>query len=315
MPSEVPDPLVDADTDLTDFKFMPLEVSRLLGSEWWIVACSEDPRRAMAAINLWARSWHQRPAGSLPSNDVVLASLAMVPLLVWREIRDAVMEPWVLCSDGRWYHPVVSEKVREAWEDKLAYRKRKAEWQENGRKGQQKRGEKAKIEATLPATLPDPLPATLTDPLPATLTDPLPPKEERDSGKGKGKGECKGKGLTYLKEEELSAKADALAPPDPKISGEGYSAEFEAWWSIYPRKEGKGAAFRAFSAAKKLVDVDRLTQGAKAYSQRVKGEEQRFIKQGATWLNQHCWNDEAPPEKPKSKHWFPGYVPMAANGG
>lgn len=108
-------PLVPAEVDLTDFKFMPLEVARLLQSEWWIVACAEDTRRAVAAINLWARSWHQRPAASLPDNDVVLSKMADVTLSVWREIKDAIMEPWALCSDGRWYHPVVAEKALEAW--------------------------------------------------------------------------------------------------------------------------------------------------------------------------------------------------------
>ena len=40
-------------------------------------------------------------------------------------IKDELMEPWVLCSDGRWYHPTMCEVVMEAWE-RLSEQRRQA---------------------------------------------------------------------------------------------------------------------------------------------------------------------------------------------
>lgn len=57
--------------------------------------------------------------------------------------------------------------------------------------------------------------------------------------------------------------------------------------------------------------MDRITEATRSYAERVRDGDPRYIKQPATWLNQHCWNDEA--EKPKRKY-PPGYVPMGPSG-
>jgi hypothetical protein len=335
-------PLVPDEVDLTDYKFMPLEVARLLQSEWWIVACAEDPRRAIAAVNLWARSWHQRPAASLPDNDVVLSTMAMVPLAVWREIRDAVMEAWVLCSDGRWYHPVVAEKAVEAWHKKRDYAERSEQFGETQRarakKGWKKRRGNAGSDAgampdecrgsagAMPdecrgsaGAMPDEcrgsagaMPDECRGNAGAMPNEsPLNANEiERDS---KSKRDSNSKGNFVPKEEELLSPAGAVDVTKSALKGEGYTQEFEVWWSIYPRKDSKRTAFLAFQRAKTRVPVDRITDGARAYAARRKGEDPQFTKLPTTWLNGDCWNDEAPPGKPKPK--WPGYVPQAANGG
>jgi hypothetical protein len=110
-------PLVEAEVDLSDFAYMPLDVARLLTSDTWIEA-ADDPRVGFALVSLWCASWHQRPAASIPNNDRVLARLAMVRPEVWTEIRDRVLAGWTLCSDGRFYHRVVAEKAQEAWKAK-----------------------------------------------------------------------------------------------------------------------------------------------------------------------------------------------------
>lgn len=120
----LPEPLVPAEVDLSDFGFMPLDVRRLLTSETWIEA-SDDPRIGHAAMSLWAEAWHQVPCGSLPDNDKVLLRLSMCPSAKeWARVRDRVLEGWVRCSDGRLYHPVVAEKAMEAWGHKRAQRQR-----------------------------------------------------------------------------------------------------------------------------------------------------------------------------------------------
>ena len=61
-----PAPPIPCEVDLRDFHFMPLDVVRLQNSETWAIA---DGWGAKALVNLWTRSWHQVPAGSLPDDD------------------------------------------------------------------------------------------------------------------------------------------------------------------------------------------------------------------------------------------------------
>lgn len=67
---------------------------------------------------------------------------------------------------------------------------------------------------------------------------------------------------------------------------------FDDFWTIYPRKEGKGAARKAWAKAVKLIAVDDLLPIVRSFSVRVHGTEPRFIPFPATWLNQERWSDE-----------------------
>src|SRR5262245_52020470 len=133
MPENLPAPLVPPEVDLRDFAFMPLDVHRLLTSETWIEAASE-PRLSHALLSLWCASWHQVPAASLPDNDRVLSHLAMCDRQTWESLKAKALRGWVKCSDGLFYHPVVAEKAREAWEMKWDRADRAKERSEHGRK-------------------------------------------------------------------------------------------------------------------------------------------------------------------------------------
>lgn len=115
MTEQLPDPLVPADVDLRDFAGMWLDTDRLLKSETWRMGTSDEKA---AAMTLWLESWHEVPAGSLPSNDRFLAKLSQAER--WNKSREHALRGWVLCSDNRLYHPVVAEKALEAWVEKLA---------------------------------------------------------------------------------------------------------------------------------------------------------------------------------------------------
>jgi hypothetical protein len=115
-------PLTPPDCDLRDFGYMPLDVRRLLTSDTWLEA-ADDPKLGHVLICLWAESWHQVPAGSLPDNDRVLARFAMCDGSEWGRLRERAMKDWRLCSDGRLYHPVVAEKALEGWLERLMHRK------------------------------------------------------------------------------------------------------------------------------------------------------------------------------------------------
>jgi hypothetical protein len=119
----LPEPPVPPEVDLTDFEFMPLDVHRLLKSRTWIEA-ADNPRVGHALVCLWAESWHQIPASSLPDSDRVLARFAMCDAETWARIRDEVLRGWIKCADGLLYHPVVAEKALEAWERRLTASKK-----------------------------------------------------------------------------------------------------------------------------------------------------------------------------------------------
>lgn len=114
-------PLTPPDCDLQDFAFMPLQVARLRDSD---MAATADPEACWYAVLLWAASWHQLPAASLPNDDAVLARLVGLgrDLRTFRKHKAAALHKFVLCSDGRLYHPVVAEQALEAWERKWQQR-------------------------------------------------------------------------------------------------------------------------------------------------------------------------------------------------
>jgi hypothetical protein len=121
MTTDLPAPPVPPDVDLTDFKFMPLEVARLRRSRSWLI-CRRRPDVGFYMLNLWAMSWHELPAGSLEDDDDVLADAAMCSPEKWSEVKAEVLRGWLKCNDGRLYHRVVVEKVAESWNQKLTKR-------------------------------------------------------------------------------------------------------------------------------------------------------------------------------------------------
>jgi hypothetical protein len=83
--------------------------------------------------------------------------------------------------------------------------------------------------------------------------------------------------------------------------------EFDDFWSIYPRKEGKGAARKAWGKAVKSLPASELLPIVRSYSVRVHGTERRFIPFPATWLNQERWADEVSDQQAEAngdEGWF-----------
>lgn len=107
------EPLTPPDLDLRDFPYMPLEVVRLRDSDLAVVASGDEFR---AAVMLWCAAWHQLPASSLPNDERLLANLAGYgrDLKGWRAVSSVALRGFILCSDDRFYHPVIADKALEA---------------------------------------------------------------------------------------------------------------------------------------------------------------------------------------------------------
>jgi len=122
-------PLTPADCDLRGFPFMPLDVSRLMDSDTFILSTGDEFKAAMA---LWARAWHQIPAGSLPDNSKLLADLSRAGRK-WPKVRDVALRGFIKCDDGRLYHPVIAAKALEALKFRRGQRDRALlRWQSHG---------------------------------------------------------------------------------------------------------------------------------------------------------------------------------------
>lgn len=93
----------------------------------------------------------------------------------------------------------------------------------------------------------------------------------------------------------------SLSPSSRKRADAAVDPDFDRFWSLYPRKVGKGAARRAWAAA-----VRRAEEGAASILAGITvqtsldrfdtREDGRFIPHPATWLNADRWLDGMEPE-------------------
>lgn len=104
------------------------------------------------------------------------------------------------------------------------------------------------------------------------------------------------------RKKEKKEREETPIVPKPLIElfeGERLVERFDEFWSVYPRKAGKGAAKRAWEKALCYEDVDFLIERAKAYRDDPNRED-AFTAHPATWLNQQRWDDEPLPSRGKA---------------
>ena len=80
-----------------------------------------------------------------------------------------------------------------------------------------------------------------------------------------------------------------------KESQASLTDRFEKLWKQYPKKQGKKVAFAAYKRAiKKGVQDKDIELGISNYNKYIKitKKDYQYIKQGSTWFNQSCWDDE-----------------------
>ena len=211
-------PLTPAGCDLRDFPHTPLFRARLFGSAFHARATDAEWR---AGVTLWLKSWDQVPAGSLPDDDIELCRLAELArdMKQWRKVRSGSLRGWIVCTDGRLYHPVVAEGVNTALEAKSAQRAKtakarlaamekrlkecktdaeRAHVSEEISKMKQAMSKAPSIESTDRAT------ESVTDGATESVTD-----SKRREGEGEGEGE-------EITLSEANASGVAKTPPTPR---------------------------------------------------------------------------------------------------
>lgn len=250
--SDLPNPLTPADCDLRGYRWMPLDVVRVIDSDTFGIATGDEFK---TAFRLWAKCWLQVPAASLPDDDRLLAHLAGLSenMAKWKKVRAVALRGFIKCSDGRLYHPVIAEKAIEA----MGKREERAEREENQSNRQQQHRERRKAMFAqlrehdivpawdtktaelerLVASLPPPQPVTqnvapVTKPVTESVTGdvtgdaPATAKENDRTGQDKdiktlGDSERSGTPLARAKPAELSAAMRRhtveAQPGDPRV--------------------------------------------------------------------------------------------------
>lgn len=261
---------------------MPLDVVRLMDSDFFALSTGDEFK---AGVSLWCKSWNQVPAGSLPDNDRVLAHLSNSGK-DWPNVKEMAMRGWVLCSDGRWYHPVVSEKAVTAWGKRIAQRERaEKRWKNKGKDSKDKENESHGN---------------------ATASDNQ-CHGNATAYENECHGICHGNAREREREREsvrdsnippISPKGDApsfdLAPANPSSESK-IDQEFSEFWMAYPRKQGKQAARRAFGKARKAASLRDIATGLNAHVAvwpEASDPRAKYIPHASTWLNEGRWEDE-----------------------
>jgi hypothetical protein len=205
------EPLTPAECDLQDFPFMPLHVARLRDSD---LAATVDPEAAWYAVMLWAASWHQIPAASLPNDDQVLTRLCGLgrDVKTFRKNRTGAMHGFVLCDDDRWYHPVVAEQANAAWKAKQEQR-----WRTECARIK-KHNQRHETDVSAPSL--EEFIASGCQPVPLTAPSKSPtcpqghggevPRENPSKGEGQREGEGQGESIIEVEEERTGAKPDSV---------------------------------------------------------------------------------------------------------
>ena len=94
---------------------------------------------------------------------------------------------------------------------------------------------------------------------------------------------------------EYSIEENSIEENSIDIHVQNEQANFERLWKMYPNKKGKERAKKSYLSAKKdKVTDEEIEQGIKNYLNYIKFEEiqPRYIKNGSTWFNQRCWQDD-----------------------
>lgn len=116
----------------------------------------------------------------------------------------------------------------------------------------------------------------------------------------KEKIKCLEKEIEMLKKKEIK-----------EINKNALENEFERLWQKYPRKVGKEAALKAYIRARSKEDYGKFNEyivleGIKRYTEYIKKNNilPQYVKQGSTWFNQHCWEDDYSATTPSNDRFY-----------
>ncbi len=81
-------------------------------------------------------------------------------------------------------------------------------------------------------------------------------------------------------------------PISPSPSRLGRDEQFDAFWQVYPRKVGKGAARKAWAKATTACPAADIIAAAERFAAQRAGQNPKYTPHPTTWLNGERWSDE-----------------------
>jgi hypothetical protein len=97
--------------------------------------------------------------------------------------------------------------------------------------------------------------------------------------------------------DEPISKADISTGRSAIEINAAIDSDFETFWQQYPRRVGRLKAEKIYSGIikSKQASAAELLAGAGRYAAEREGQDPKFTKHPATWLNGGCWSDEPAP--------------------
>ena len=98
---------------------------------------------------------------------------------------------------------------------------------------------------------------------------------------------------------------DAPEPvPEPVLKPLAIASPlFDEFWQLWPRREGKANAVKAWQKATKKISESDLVEKARAYVTSPTLPQAQFVPHAATWLNGERYNDEPQVPKMSESEW------------
>jgi hypothetical protein len=100
---------------------------RIRSSKTWRL-CPPEQRNNL--LRLWLESWNEFPVGSWENDDELIATAIDVPVRQFRAHKDILLRGWILHSDGRFYHPVITEYVLKMLASRKSSTQRVKNWRD-----------------------------------------------------------------------------------------------------------------------------------------------------------------------------------------
>lgn len=122
-------PPYPATTRAGGFRF-ELDCERIAQSDTWALA---GAHQRPLLLMLWFIAWQQTPCGSLPGDDTLIAARLGLPPDEFQQVKPILLRRWSQASDGRLYHPVLTELVLDMIGRKTRETQRKAAYRQKQR--------------------------------------------------------------------------------------------------------------------------------------------------------------------------------------
>lgn len=250
----LPDPPYPPETIARGWRF-EIDMETFKRSDTWKLAKTGAVRGAL--LLLWAEAWQEKPCGTLPDDDELIALMIDMPAAVYAKHRSVMRRGWKRANDGRLYHETITNRVLAMLDKRATDAERSAA----------RRLRNAEAAAK-----------------PEGVTD-----ASRVTHAGVGY-------ESDTKHQAPSTKEENPPTPRKRGRVEAFPPGFEAFWSAYPRKVAKDSAAKAFARLKPDEPLLRRMLDAierqKASPQWAK-DSGAFIPHPTTWLNGRRWEDEA----------------------